>query len=184
MIGLKLTLLALIPLLQEIKKAEEPQKPAPSVSAAVSDKKKNENLEDDEEEWTDASGDGDEEDFEEDEEEDDEEEDSLEAEEDPSKDLTKAPPATPKEQRLQKQVETPKLTMPPPDMSSEERAVESKPSSPFSPEGHRPVTDWGEEMELLSPPGSSNEDSPPQVVSAKGFNEDAKSQESFSPSGQ
>ncbi|XP_075692160.1 coiled-coil domain-containing protein 9 [Rhinoderma darwinii] len=163
----------------EIKKADEPKK---QTSVVVTDEKineeKNENIEDDGE-WTSASG---EDDVDDDDEE--EEDDSLEIEEDlTSKDLHKAPPATPKEQRLPKNVETPKLTMPPPEVSTDERAVESKPTSPFSPEGHCPVTDWGEEMELLSPPGSSNEDSPPPASNTRDFNEDAKSEGNFSTSG-
>ncbi|XP_040298109.1 coiled-coil domain-containing protein 9 isoform X2 [Bufo bufo] len=164
----------------ETKKAEEPQTRTPEVSAAGRDDKENKGEDDceEDEEWTDASED--EEDVEEE-----EEEDSLEGEEDLGKDLDKMPQAsaTPKEKRLPKDVATPKLTMPPPDMNTDDRAVETKPTSPFSPEGHRPVTDWGEEMELLSPPGSSSEDSPPQAVSTRGFSEDSKSQENSSPSG-
>ncbi|XP_044161886.1 coiled-coil domain-containing protein 9 [Bufo gargarizans] len=169
----------------ETKKAEEPQTRTPEVSAAGRDdkenKRENKSVEDDceeDEEWTDASED--EEDVEEE-----EEEDSLEAEEDLGKDPDKTPQAsaTPKEKRLPKDVVTPKLTMPPHDVNTDDRAVETKPTSPFSPEGHRPVTDWGEEMELLSPPGSGSEDSPPQAVSTRGFSEDSKSQENSSPSG-
>ncbi|CAI9533736.1 unnamed protein product [Staurois parvus] len=119
--------------------------------------------EEDDEEWTDASGD-------------EVDEDGSEVEEDSIEEATKASPASPKEQRLPKQMDTPKLTMPPPNATTdEEEAVESKPTSPFSPEGHRPVTDWGEEMELLSPPGSSNEDSPPQTGNRKVFSMDSRS---------
>ncbi|XP_066437232.1 coiled-coil domain-containing protein 9 isoform X2 [Eleutherodactylus coqui] len=164
----------------EIRKPVEPQKRMPEMSAAVREKKHetvadDDSVEDDEE-WTDTSGD------EEDDEDDVEEEDSLEAEVDHKAATANAPSATPKEQRLPKQAETPKLTMPPPNVSADDRAVESKPTSPFSPEGHCPVTDWGEEMELLSPRGSSSEDSPPQAGSTRGSSEDAKSP-NFSPSG-
>ncbi|CAJ0940600.1 unnamed protein product [Ranitomeya imitator] len=166
----------------ELRKTPKPQTPKPEASVPVTPKKKNkdENVEDgeDDEEWTDASGD--EEDVEEEEE---EEEDSLEAEEGPKTAQTTALPATPKEQSLPKRAETPKLTMPPPDASADDQAVESKPTSPFSPEGHRPVTDWGEEMELLSPPGSSSEDSPPQTDGSRGDAEETRSQENSSPSG-
>ncbi|XP_018418487.1 PREDICTED: coiled-coil domain-containing protein 9 [Nanorana parkeri] len=133
------------------------------------DKEECEEGEEDEEEWTDASGDDDDDDDEE------EEDDGSEVEEDSIEEASKASPATPKEQRLPQQRETPKLIMPPPNVNSEEGAVESKPTSPFSPDGHHPVTDWGEEMELLSPPGSSNEDSPPQVVNRKVFTMDSRS---------
>ncbi|XP_073405440.1 coiled-coil domain-containing protein 9 [Dendrobates tinctorius] len=167
----------------EIRKAQKPQTPKSEPSVPVTHKKrnkdKNENVEDgeDDEEWTDASGD-DEEDVEEE-----EEEDSLEAEEGPKTAQITALPATPEEQRLLKRAETPKLTMPPPEANSDDQAVESKPTSPFSPEGYLPVTDWGEEMELLSPPGSSSEDSPPQADSSRGDAEEARSQENSSPSG-
>ncbi|KAM3911288.1 coiled-coil domain-containing protein 9 isoform 2-T2 [Leptodactylus fuscus] len=150
----------------ELKKAEEPSKPISEVSTAQKNENINHECEDDE--WTDASGEVEEEDVEEE-----EEEDSLEAEEDPPQAST--PPVTPKEQRLPKHVETPKLTIPSPDVTSDDRVIESKPTSPFSPDGHCPVTDWGEEMELLSPPGSSNEDSPLQTDSTRGFSEDARS---------
>ncbi|XP_075771245.1 coiled-coil domain-containing protein 9 isoform X2 [Pelodiscus sinensis] len=53
----------------------------------------------------------------------------------------------------------PKLAMPPPGPPGSQ----GKPLSPFSPaEGYRPVSDWGEEMELNSPRGSAG-DSPPQA---------------------
>ncbi|XP_073455112.1 coiled-coil domain-containing protein 9 isoform X2 [Aquarana catesbeiana] len=162
----------------EEKKVEGPQKSTSEAHKLRMDEEKDElkhdkeeeegeDDDDDEEEWTDASGD----------EEDDEEvdEDGSEVEEDSIEEATKASPASPKEQRLPQQMETPKLTMPPPNVNTNEEAVESKPSSPFSPEGHKPVTDWGEEMEQLSPPGSSNEDSPPQAVNRKVFSMDSRS---------
>ncbi|XP_077312823.1 coiled-coil domain-containing protein 9 isoform X2 [Lithobates pipiens] len=160
----------------EEKKVEVPQKSTSEAHKLRMDEEKDElkhdkeEGDDDEEEWTDASGD-------EDEEYDDEEvdEDGSEVEEDSIEEATKASPASPKEQRLPQQMETPKLTMPPPNVNTDEEAVETKPSSPFSPEGHRPVTDWGEEMEQLSPPGSSNEDSPPQAVNRKVFSMDSRS---------
>ncbi|XP_040179481.1 coiled-coil domain-containing protein 9 isoform X3 [Rana temporaria] len=130
------------------------------------DKEEEEFEEGDEEEWTDASGDEDDDEV---------DEDGSEVEEDSIEEAAKASPAPPKEQRLPQQMETPKLTMPPANVNTNEEAVESKPSSPFSPEGYRPVTDWGEEMEQLSPPGSSNEDSPPQAVNRKVISVDSRS---------
>ncbi|KAM9323998.1 coiled-coil domain-containing protein 9 [Gastrophryne carolinensis] len=155
--------------IEQEEKAEAPQKNIPEDPIPVMDEKKDEAKDDkdedsegeeeDDEEWTDASG----------------EEYISEGEEHPNEEVTKDSAASPKEQRLPQRVETPKLTIPPPGVSNEEENLESKPTSPFSPEGHRPVTDWGEEMELLSPPGSSNEDSPPQVVTRKVFNMDPRS---------
>ncbi|XP_075043221.1 coiled-coil domain-containing protein 9 isoform X2 [Mixophyes fleayi] len=168
----------------EKQKVEETQKKISVVSAAVVAKKRGEakndaedDCEDEDGEWTDASGG--------------EDDDSSEVEEDPpNKELTKASPATPQEERqppqeerLPQQVEALKLTMPSPDDIPDERVMQSKPTSPFSPDGHCPVTDWGEEMELLSPPGSSNEDSPPQAINMRVFSMDTRSQENFSPSG-
>lgn len=162
-------------LLQEERKVDDPHRktcadPKPTVGERKAEFKHDKEEEDeceeeeeeDEEEWTDASGD----------EEDDDDEDGSEVEEDS---IEEAPKAPPKEQRLPQRVETPKLIMPATNATHEEVAVESKPTSPFSPEGHRPVTDWGEEMELLSPPGSSNEDSPPQAVTRTVFNTDSRS---------
>lgn len=60
---------------------------------------------------------------------------------------------SPKQQRTPK----PKVRMPSPQeiFTSQEP---TKPLSPFSPpEGHQPVTDWGEEMEMLSPKSSLGE---------------------------
>ncbi|XP_071981010.1 coiled-coil domain-containing protein 9 isoform X3 [Engystomops pustulosus] len=171
---------------EDVKKVEQSPNQTPEVSSKVADKKEmSKTVEDDDGgddgEWTDASGDEEEDDYDEGEEEE-EEEDSLEAEEEPREESSQAS-SPPKDQRPPKQVETPKLTIPPPSVNSDEKVVESKPTSPFSPEGHRPVTDWGEEMELLSPPGSSNEDSPPQVPGVRDYKEEAKSQENFSASG-
>ncbi|XP_068106817.1 coiled-coil domain-containing protein 9 isoform X2 [Hyperolius riggenbachi] len=112
---------------------------------------------DDDEEWTDASAD-----------------DGSEVDEDLSE-ASKEVAASPKEQRLPQQKEAPKLAMPPPNMNSEEETFESNPTTPFSPDGYNPVTDWGEEMEMLSPPGSSNEDSPPQAANRRLFTMDSMS---------
>ncbi|XP_063793707.1 coiled-coil domain-containing protein 9 isoform X3 [Pseudophryne corroboree] len=167
----------------EEQKAKEMLKNTSEVSAAVLDKKRvevknvpednceddSDEGEDDEGEWTDASG---------------AEDDSSEVDEDlPNKELTKASLATLHEERLPQQVEALKLAIPSPNASSDEGVVQTKPTSPFSPEGHRPVTDWGEEMEMLSPPGSSNEDSPPQAINMRVFSVDTRSQENYSPSG-
>ncbi|TRY81437.1 hypothetical protein DNTS_008156 [Danionella cerebrum] len=114
--------------------------------------------EEDEDEWEDAS-DGEEEDVDED-----EKADSK------SKDKPLSSPAlttpSPKEQRTQR----PKVHIPSPQETL--RTPEGlKPPSPFSPlDSHQPVSDWGEEMEMLSPksslgesplrPSSTLEDSP------------------------
>ncbi|XP_062454283.1 coiled-coil domain-containing protein 9 isoform X2 [Rhea pennata] len=86
-----------------------------------------------------------------------------EEEEDSSGSLVEdeAPPsASPKDQRPLKagQATAPRLRMPP--VAPSPGGGASKPLSPFSPvEGHQPVSDWGEEMDLASP-RSSLGDSP------------------------
>ncbi|XP_063287118.1 coiled-coil domain-containing protein 9 isoform X2 [Pelobates fuscus] len=128
------------------KKVEEPPKPATS---AV----KQELVEGDDEddgEWTDASGD-------------ENEDESLEEEESEDENASTSPVSpqpAPKEQRHSPLQDTPKLKMPPPSESLQE----SNPTTPFSPEGHIAVTDWGEEMEQLC-----NEDSPSQTTTGLGL---------------
>lgn len=63
---------------------------------------------------------------------------------------------SPKEQRTPR----PKVHIPPPE-TAQESPEGGKPLSPFSPlDGHQPVTDWGEEMEMLSPRSSMGGESP------------------------
>lgn len=108
--------------------------------------------EEDDDEWEDAS-DGEEEDVEEDKKAD-YEEDLKDAK--PSE-KTPTPPApstpSPKERRTPR----PKVHIPSPQetLSAPEGP---KPLSPFSPlDSHQPVSDWGEEMEMLSPKSSLGE---------------------------
>lgn len=108
--------------------------------------------EEDEDEWEDAS-DGEEEDAEEDEKAD-HKEDSKDAK--PTEKTAASPaPSTPspKEQRTPR----PKVHIPSPQESLS-TPEGPKPLSPFSPiDGHQPVSDWGEEMEMLSPRSSLGE---------------------------
>lgn len=63
---------------------------------------------------------------------------------------------SPKEQRTPR----PKVHIPPPE-AAQESPEGGKPLSPFSPlDGHQPVSDWGEEMEMLSPRSSMGGESP------------------------
>lgn len=157
---------------KEKEKEEEKSKP-PAVQKVV---EKNADEEDDDEEWEDAS-DGEDEGVEE----------GSDSEHDEKKDKGKEKPTkgrgssssspahrsrptsagSPKEQRTPR----PKVHIPPPTV--QESPEGGKPLSPFSPlDSHRPVSDWGEEMEMLSPRSSmggesplkppSVEDSPPQ----------------------
>lgn len=133
--------------------------------------------EDDDEEWEDAS-DG--EDDEEVEEGSDSEHDSRG---DEKKDKGKEKPVTskynsptsraprsrstsagsPKEQRPPR----PKVHIPPPE-AVQESPEGGKPLSPFlSLEGHKPVTDWAEEMEMLSPRSSMGGESPLKPASVE-----------------
>lgn len=64
---------------------------------------------------------------------------------------------SPREQRTPR----PKIHIPPPALAAAESPEGGKPLSPFSPlDHHQPVSDWGEEMELLSPRSSMGGDSP------------------------
>ncbi|KAM8952281.1 coiled-coil domain-containing protein 9 [Pelodytes ibericus] len=132
-------------------KVEEPQKEARRAVKPVEE----DGEEDDE--WTDASAD---------EEEDISEDEQRPAEVDNATDPPVTPQPAPKTQRPPISREPPKLTIPSPTESPQEKPVESKPTSPFSPVEYQSVTDWGEEMEQLSNRGSSNEDSPPQITGA------------------
>uniref|UniRef100_A0A8B9S5S2 Coiled-coil domain containing 9 n=1 Tax=Apteryx owenii TaxID=8824 RepID=A0A8B9S5S2_APTOW len=113
-------------------------------SAAFPEPQPSVNPEEDEDQWEDVS------------EEEEEEEDSP-----GSSGEDEAPPSTsPKAQRPPKagQAAAPRLHMPP--VAPSTGGGPSKPLSPFSPvEGHQPVSDWAEEMDLASP-RSSLGDSP------------------------
>ncbi|XP_051522089.1 coiled-coil domain-containing protein 9 isoform X1 [Myxocyprinus asiaticus] len=140
--------------------------------APLLEKMVDEGLAEDDEEWEDAS-DGEEDDEEEDEKgEHGEDKESTKNVKPTKKTPTSPAPSTPspKAQRTPR----PKVHIPSPQetLSMPEGL---KPPSPFSPlEGHQPVSDWGEEMEMLSPRSSlgesplrpsSNESSPAQLKS-------------------
>lgn len=70
---------------------------------------------------------------------------------------------SPKEQRTPR----PKVHIPPPAVV-QESPEEGKPLSPFLlMDSHRPVSDWGEEMEMLSPRSSMGGESPLRPPSVK-----------------
>lgn len=70
---------------------------------------------------------------------------------------------SPKEQRTPR----PKVHIPSP-AAAQESPEGGKPLSPFSPlDGHQPVTDWGEEMEMQSPRSSMGGESPLKPPSAE-----------------
>lgn len=70
---------------------------------------------------------------------------------------------SPKEQRTPR----PKVHIPSP-AAVQESPEEGKPLSPFLPlDNHRPVSDWGEEMEMLSPRSSMGGESPLRPPSVK-----------------
>lgn len=70
----------------------------------------------------------------------------------------------PKEQRTPR----PKVHIPSPAAAVQEPAEGAKPLSPFDPlEGHQPVSDWGEEMEMVSPRCSLGNESPLKPLSAE-----------------
>ncbi|XP_035010400.2 coiled-coil domain-containing protein 9 isoform X4 [Hippoglossus stenolepis] len=80
---------------------------------------------------------------------------------------------SPKEQRAPR----PKVHIPPPT-AAQESSEGGKPLSPFCPlEGHQPVSDWGEEMEMLSPRSSMGTESPLKPPSAESSPPQKKAQE-------
>lgn len=79
---------------------------------------------------------------------------------------------SPKEQRTPR----PKVHIPPP-AAAQESPEGGKPLSPFSPLDHQPVTDWGEEMEMLSPRSSMGGESPLKPLSAESSPPQKKEQE-------
>ncbi|XP_039987244.1 coiled-coil domain-containing protein 9 [Xiphias gladius] len=160
------------------KKEKENEDEKPKPPAAEKAEEKNGDGEDDDDEWEDAS-DG----------EDDEEavEEGINSEHssraDEKKDAGKDKPAkskedsptsptprsrptsaeSPREQRTPR----PKVHIPPP-AAAHESPEGGKPLSPFSPlDGHQPVSDWGEEMEMLSPRSSMGGESPLKPPSAE-----------------
>ncbi|XP_043114797.1 coiled-coil domain-containing protein 9 isoform X2 [Puntigrus tetrazona] len=139
---------------EEKVKEKENENKDETLKAPLSDKKIDEGglAEEDDDEWEDAS-DGEEEDVEEDAKAHHEKEskDAKPSEKTPTSPAPSTP--SPKEQRTPR----PKVHIPSPQemLSTPEGA---KPLSPFSPpDGHQPVSDWGEEMEMLSPKSSLGE---------------------------
>ncbi|XP_013888830.1 coiled-coil domain-containing protein 9 isoform X2 [Austrofundulus limnaeus] len=154
----------------EVKTKKKKTEENPKLRSPEKVQEKNEDeKEEDDDEWEDASDDGEVE-----EEGLDPEQDSRDSE---KKDTRKEKPSSvaspkhrlrttsagsPKEQRTPR----PKVHIPPPP-SAQEASEGGKPLSPFYPlEGHHPVSDWGEEMEMLSPRSSVGE-SPPKPSSTE-----------------
>lgn len=80
---------------------------------------------------------------------------------------------SPKEQRPPR----PKIHIPPPS-AVQESPEGGKPLSPFYPlDGHQPVSDWGEEMEMLSPRSSMEGESPLKPPSVEASPPQKKEQE-------
>ncbi|XP_030634376.1 coiled-coil domain-containing protein 9 [Chanos chanos] len=131
--------------------------------------------EEDDDEWEDAS-DGDEEEVGEDGEESEGEEQKSQNKDSPI-DKTPTSPAPPAQSPKEQRTPRPKVRIPSPQEIQATPELATKPLSPFSPlEGHQPVTDWGEEMEMLSPRSSLGE-SPLKPGSNEGSPSQAKSQE-------
>ncbi|CAN9511261.1 unnamed protein product [Ophioblennius macclurei] len=169
------------------KKEREEEKPKPVPTLKVTEK----NGEDDEEdEWEDASDGEDDEDGTEkcsDSEHDsrgDEKKDRGKEKGSKKKDNSPTSPRTrsqttsagsPKEQRTPR----PKVHIPAPAPAAAQDSPDGgKPLSPFSPlDGHQPVTDWGEEMEMLSPRSSMGGESPPKPPSLESSPPQKKDQE-------
>ncbi|XP_055369966.1 coiled-coil domain-containing protein 9 isoform X2 [Betta splendens] len=161
------------------KEKQKEEKPKAAATAAETVEEKNGGGEEDEDEWEDAS-DG--------EDDDDGSDSGHDSRGDEKKDTGKeksnrvkgdsptspAPRSRPTSGESAKEQRTPrpKVHIPAPE-AVQESPEGGKPLSPFSPlDGHQPVSDWGEEMEMLSPRSSmggesplkppSTENSPPQ----------------------
>nr|XP_057936757.1 coiled-coil domain-containing protein 9 isoform X2 [Doryrhamphus excisus] len=145
---------------EKTQKEKEKSKPPPEEKAAEAGD------EEDEDQWEDASdgeqeGSDDENDSRGDEKKDSGKDDS------PTTSLPRSRPSSagsPKEQRTPR----PKVHIPPPSAASLGPSEAGKPVSPFSPlDGHQPVSDWGEEMEMLSPRSSMGGESSLKPPSAE-----------------
>ncbi|XP_040902262.1 coiled-coil domain-containing protein 9 isoform X2 [Toxotes jaculatrix] len=157
------------------KTENEEEKPKPPTAQKVEEKNGDGDREDDDDEdWEDAS-DGEEEEEGSGSEHDskgDEKKDTGREKPAKSKDNSPTSPTarsrptsagSPKEQRTPR----PKVHIPPPT-ATQESPEGGKTLSPFSPlDGHQPVSDWGEEMEMLSPRSSMGGESPLKPPSAE-----------------
>ncbi|XP_056139536.1 coiled-coil domain-containing protein 9 isoform X2 [Lampris incognitus] len=168
---------------EKTKKEEEEEKQQPKALLPQKVQQKNEGREEDEDEWEDAS-DGDDVDSDGEVEEgsdgpEEEHNSVVDEKKDPEKSKPASPaspaaprvPATsspsagsPKERRTPR----PKVHIPSPT-AAQESPERAKPLSPFSLlDGHQPVSDWGEEMEMLSPRSSMGGESPQKPSSTEG----------------
>ncbi|KAM9801707.1 coiled-coil domain-containing protein 9 [Neosynchiropus ocellatus] len=142
-----------------VKKEENVKKEKPKTAPAQAVEPKPED--EDEDEWEDAS---------------DGEVEEEGSEQDEKRDTGNEKPSSagsPKEQRTHR----PKVHIPAP-APVPESPEGAKPISPFTlPEGYRPVTDWGEEMEMLSPRGSMGGDSPLKPSSTESSPAEKKEQQ-------
>nr|XP_019959530.1 PREDICTED: coiled-coil domain-containing protein 9 isoform X1 [Paralichthys olivaceus]XP_019959531.1 PREDICTED: coiled-coil domain-containing protein 9 isoform X1 [Paralichthys olivaceus] len=167
---------------EEKTKKKKEEKPKPSTTQKVEENNGDE--EEDDDNWEDAS---DEEDVEEGSDSEDDSRDNEKKDagkEKPAKSKENSPKSptprsrktsagSPKEQRTPR----PKVHIPPPT-AAQESPEGGKPLSPFFPlEGHQPVSDWGEEMEMLSPRSSMGGESPLKPPSAESSPPQTKAQE-------
>ncbi|MED6290769.1 hypothetical protein CHARACLAT_016837, partial [Characodon lateralis] len=159
------------------KEEEEEEKPKPKTEEQKVEEKNEYEVRDDDDEWEDAS------DEEEVGERSDSEKDSRGGEKKDknknsspmsAKQLLQTKKAeTPKEQRTPR----PKVRIPPP-AATQESSDGGKPLSPFYPlDGHQPVSDWAEEMEMQSPRSSMGGESPVKPSSTESSSPQKKDQE-------
>lgn len=142
---------------EEKRKINEKEEVKSKVSSVQKVDEKTAEAEDDEDEWEDAS-------------------DEEEEQRDPAP--TPSSPQSTKEQRISR----PKVHIPDPS-TLKESAEGGKPLSPFCPLDHRPVSDWGEEMEMLSPRSSMGGESPLKPPGAEtSFNQTKDLEEAGGPS--
>ncbi|XP_051813791.1 coiled-coil domain-containing protein 9 [Acanthochromis polyacanthus] len=172
---------------EKTKKTEkEDDKPKPAAAQKVEEK--NGDGEEDEDEWEDASDGEDEGSDLEHDSRGDEKKDTGKEKRAESKDSSTASPkhrsrptsaGSPKEQRTPR----PKVHIPPP-AAAQDSPEGGKPLSPFSPlDGHQPVSDWGEEMEMQSPRSSMGGESPLKPPSAESSPPQKKNQEEENQAG-
>ncbi|XP_057685039.1 coiled-coil domain-containing protein 9-like [Corythoichthys intestinalis] len=85
---------------------------------------------------------------------------------------------SPAESPLEKRTPRPRVHIPSPQPASQNPLEAGKPVSPFQlPDGHQPVSDWGEEMEMLSPRSSMGGESPLKSQSSESSPPQKKEQE-------
>ncbi|XP_077422549.1 coiled-coil domain-containing protein 9 isoform X2 [Vanacampus margaritifer] len=161
---------------EENEKKDKPKKKETSTPEPTQKVEQAEDEEQDDDQWEDTS-EGEEEVSDEDEKKDAGKEEADKDHGSPASPSPRSPPVSaesPQEQRTPR----PKVHIPSPQATSQNPPEVGKPISPFQLlEGHQPVSDWGEEMEMLSPRSSMGAESPLKPPSTESSPPQKKEQE-------